>query len=95
MIGDRLFASGLFRGPGALPETPQSRLISFTRFTEPGFHPTAIPIPKQSGTELAHEGMAISAGQAYFLPEDLGATNRIWRLRIAELAKGAKGAVAN
>src|SRR4029434_2783288 len=28
VVGDRLFASGLFRGPGVTPESPQSRFMS-------------------------------------------------------------------
>jgi len=34
---------------------------------------------------LAREGMAISADKVYFLPEDLGASNRLFRISAADL----------
>ena len=87
VMGDRLFASGLFRGPGATPESPQSRLMSFADFSEPGFQRRSIALPKQNGTELAQEAMAISEGLVHFLPDDLGASNRIFRVSLADLMK--------
>jgi len=87
VLGDRLFASGLFRGPGVGLESPQSRLMSFTGFSEPGFQRSSIPLPKQNGTELSQEAMAIADGLVYFLPDDLGASNRIFRLSLADLMK--------
>jgi hypothetical protein len=85
VMGNRLFASGLFRGPGVSPESSQSRLISFVGFAELGFQRRSIALPKQNGTELAQEAMAISNGLVYFLPGDLGASNRIFRLPLADL----------
>ena len=87
MIGDRLFASGLFRGDGVAPELPQSRLMIFTSFSEPEFQRSSISLPKQGKTELAQEAMAIADGLVYFLPEDLGASNRIFRVSLADLMK--------
>ena len=46
-------------------------------------------MPKQNGTELAREAMAIADGLAYFLPGDLGASNRVFRVSLAELVKSA------
>ena len=89
VVGDRLFASGLFRGPGVAPESAQSRLMSFADFAEPGFQRWSIPLPKQNGTELAQEAMAISDGMVHFLPDDLGASNRIFRVSLADLLKGS------
>ena len=87
VVGDWLFASGLLRGPKVLPESPQSRLMSFASFLEPGFQRRSVPLPKQNRTELAREAMAISDGQVYFLPSDLGASNRVYRLPLADLMK--------
>ena len=87
VVGDRLFASGLFRGPGVVPEVPQSRLMSFSGFLTPEFQRWSIILSTQNGTELAREAMAVSDGTAHFLPEDLGASNRIFRVSLADLMK--------
>ncbi|MBI3413899.1 MAG: hypothetical protein HY043_01055 [Verrucomicrobia bacterium] len=87
MIGDRLFASGLFGGIGAVPGSPQSQLNTYSRFPEPGFQQKSIWLPKQDGTELAQEAMAISNGRLYFLPDDLGASNRIFRVPLSDMMK--------
>lgn len=87
MMGDRLFASGLLRGAGVAPESPQSRLMIFTGFSKPEFQCSSIPLPKQGKTEMAREAMAIADGLVYFLPEDLGASNRIFRVSLAEVMK--------
>jgi hypothetical protein len=89
VVGDRLFASGLFRGSGVVPGAPQSRLMSFADFPGPGLQWRSSVLPKQNGTELAREAMAIADGAAYFLPDDLGASNRMFRVSLAELVKGA------
>lgn len=87
VVGDRLFASGLFRGPGVAPDSSQSRLISFVGFAELGFQRWSISLPKQNGTELGQEAMAISDGLVHFLPGDVGASNRIFRLPLADLLR--------
>jgi hypothetical protein len=87
VVGDQLFASGLFLGPGAVAESPQSRLMSFAGFSEPGCQQRSISLPKQDGTELAREAMAIADGRVHFLPEDLGASNRIFRVSLSDLMK--------
>ena len=89
VVNHRLIASGLFHGPGVTPELPQSRLMWFSDFLNPGFQRQAIVLPKEHGVELAHEAMAISDGSAYFLPEDLGVSNRIFRVSLADLMKGS------
>ena len=89
VVNDRLFASGLFRGPGVAPELPQSRLVSFSDWQKPGFQRRSIVLPKQNGTELAREAMVISDGSVYFLPEDLGASNRIFRVPLVDLMKSS------
>jgi hypothetical protein len=38
---------------------------------------------------MAREAMAISNGAIYFLPEDLGASNRLFRVSLADLMKHA------
>jgi hypothetical protein len=90
-VGDRLFASGLFRserektGEGS----PKSRLIWFTGFSERHFKHGSVTLPMQNGTELGREAMAISDGMVYFLPEDLGASNRMFRVSVSDLTKRA------
>lgn len=86
IVGDRLYASGLFRAPpGAASGATQSRLIWFTRFLESNFEQRAVTLPRPKATMLAREGMAISAGKVYFLPDDLGASNRLFRMSLADL----------
>jgi hypothetical protein len=87
VIGDRLFASGLFRAPGSAPVSPKSRLMSFANFMEPDFQRWVVAMPLHEGTELTQEAMAISDGVVHFLPEDLGASNRLFRVALADLLK--------
>jgi len=94
-VDDRLFASGLFRAAKTDPNSPQSQIVSFVNVLEPRFQRIAIPLPKQHGTELAREGMAISDGTVYFLPEDLTSTNRIFRMPLQDLLKLEKSAGRN
>ena len=89
VVGDRLFASGLFRGSGVVLGAPQSRLMSFADFPGPGLLWRSSALPEQNGTELAREAMAIADGVVYFLPDDLGASNRMFRVSLAKLVKGA------
>jgi len=85
IIGDRLLASGLFRAPGSSPVSPKSRLISFGNFLETDFQRRLVAVPLHRGTELAMEAMAISDGVVHFLPKDLGASNRIFRVELTDL----------
>ena len=87
IIGDRLFASGLAREPGAAATVPKSRFIVFTNFLESDFHQSAAPLPSHKGSELAREAMAISDGAVLFLPEDLGTSNRIFRVALTNIFK--------
>ena len=84
--GDRLFASGLFRAPGAAAVSPVSRLIWFTNFLERDWQRQSVILPLQHGSELAREAMAILDGAVYFIPEDLGASNRRFRVSLTDLS---------
>jgi hypothetical protein len=84
MTGDRLFASGLSRANRSEPGAPRSRLLIFKRFLEPAFELHALDLPQLGELELAQEGMAVADGVLYFLPEDLGASNRLFRLHLPE-----------
>lgn len=87
-VGDRLYASGLFRAPPGSPTlATENRLLWFTDFLTPDLQAWTVPLPRPKGIMLAREGMAISAGSVYFLPEDLGATNRLYRVALIELFK--------
>lgn len=83
--GERLFASGLFGAAGSAAAFPASRWICFTDFLERTCQQRTISLPLHNGTELAHEAMAFSQGAIYFLPEDLGASNRLFRVALTDL----------
>ena len=80
---DRLFASGL--RPRGAANLPRSQLLAFDGFSESAFRSSATLLPRQGEIELGQEAMAISEGSVYFLPEDLAATNRIFRASLADL----------
>jgi hypothetical protein len=64
-----------------------SRLCWFEHFLERDFQCRTVTLPRRDGVELAREAMAISDGSVYFLPGDLGASNRLFRVALAELKK--------
>lgn len=84
-VDGRLFASGLFRDPMLATETtPRSKLLVFSNFLDPTFECEAVSLPTREGGELAREAMAVSGRDLYFLPDDLGATNRLYRVPLTE-----------
>ena len=85
VVGDRLYASGLFRSPKLAAASPASRLCWFEHFLEPDFQRRAVTLPRRDGIELAREAMAVSGGSVYFLPEDLGVSNRLFRVTLTEV----------
>jgi hypothetical protein len=87
VVGDHLFASGLFRSPKLVAVSPASRVCWFEHFLEPEFQRRTVALPRRDGIELGREAMAVSGGSVYFLPEDLGASNRLFRAALAELTK--------
>jgi hypothetical protein len=87
VVGDRLYASGLIRSPKSATLSSASRLCWFERFLEPDFQRQTVTLPRKDGIELGREAMAISGDAAYFLPEDLGGSNRLFRVALADLAK--------
>lgn len=88
----RLVASGLWKDPSLdLAQSPTrstslSRVAIFPRFLEPNANVTVhwvrLPTLQTSNTnlEIAREGMAIAEGRLWFLPEDLGPTNRLFSI---------------
>ena len=90
IVGDRLFASGLFGSSNWATVSPASRLCCFEHFLERGFTCQTVTVPRREGIELGREAMAIGGESVYFLPEDLGASNRLFRLSLAELVKRGK-----
>ena len=88
-VGKELMASGLWKSGGPRveggDETAKSRsrlvgyrgVLTFDLKQEPQW----IRLPEVEGIELAQEGMAISKGRVWFLPEDLGRTNRLFSVR--------------
>jgi hypothetical protein len=85
VIGDRLFASGLGPEAGSSAVTPRSRLLVYRRFLEPDVECQTIVMPQQDGVELGQEAMAVSGGYLLWFPEDLGASNRLFRATLDEL----------
>jgi len=86
-IGNRLFASGLQRISRDSTGSTESRLICFTDFLDAGFQQWSATLPLMNGRQLAREAMAISVGLVHYLPEDLGATNRVFHLSLSGLEK--------
>jgi hypothetical protein len=87
VVGERLYASGLFGSPKSMLISQASRLCWFEHFLERDFQCRTVTLPRRDGVELAREAMAISDGSVYFLPGDLGASNRLFRVALAELTK--------
>ncbi len=86
-VGDRLLASGLWRGPGSVRPNPASRLVWFDgRVESPGVPVMDVP-GLWPGVELSREGMAVANGWIHWLPEDLGPTNRVVRVSIPSVVK--------
>jgi hypothetical protein len=83
--GDNLFVSGLCRESG--PGTRRSRWSSFTHFLDSDLQAHRAELPLKEKIELGREAMAVSERSVYFLPEDLGATNRLFRVPLSELEK--------
>jgi hypothetical protein len=83
-IGRALFASGLAKGGASPADEPASRLLFFGRFLSPSFERQTVRLPVLRETELAREAMAIRGGDVYFLPEDLGPTNRLFRIGLKQ-----------
>lgn len=85
IVGDRLLASGLRRVGGTAGSRQESWLMSLPVPFNTGMPPAKVRLPDPNGISLASEGMAVAEGLVYFLPEDLGATNRLFRAALAEL----------
>jgi hypothetical protein len=79
-VGTTLFASGLLKGATSSTGEPASRLFVFDHFPDHSFERQIIRLPVVPGTELGREAMAVHRGYVYFLPEDLGSTNRLFRI---------------
>lgn len=79
-VGPTLVASGLWRGPGPGRPEPSSRLLSVDGRLEPGAVPRLRILGRWQGIELSREGMAVANGWVHLLPEDLGQTNRVFRV---------------
>ncbi len=74
--------SGWLVGSGLRKATTSAEsVLTFLPITLTGAGPAReFVLPAPAGTQLAREGMAIAGDLVHFLPEDLGATNRLYRL---------------
>lgn len=88
--GNRLYASGLFKSIGSPPPPPSSRVLVLQLYSESAVESSLFVLPRHQGAELAQEAMAIAHGHIYFLPEDLGASNRLFRLPLAEVLEAGQ-----
>ena len=80
-VQDWKFADGILWANGLVPassDAPQSRLVGLNASWHPP--PQVRDLPKIAGVELGREAMAISGDWIHFLPEDLGRTNRLFRI---------------
>lgn len=78
VAGKFLFGSGLVAEPSAEGKA-RSRLIIWEHFLETTPEVVIHPLPWGENRELAREGMALSEGWVYFLPEDLSGTNYLYK----------------
>ncbi len=88
-VGARLYASGPQRSAGSASSLPKSRWLVYSNFLHPDFQRSTVILPLQERTELAREAMAAADGAVYFLPEDLGTSNRLFRVPLAALLERA------
>lgn len=80
--GGGLVASGLVPTRGAFSSSVSRLLRLGDSLSSP---PVLLPIPTVAGVELAQEAMAVHDGSIFFLPEDLGETNRLIRIPLPKL----------
>jgi hypothetical protein len=85
LTNHRLFASGLSQSDRE--NSSRSRLVILENCLASDFKKREISLPRQKGVELGREAMAVSDTHIYFLPEDLGVTNRLFRIPITDLLK--------
>ncbi|NLH75125.1 MAG: hypothetical protein GX456_18925 [Verrucomicrobia bacterium] len=84
-VGDRLYASGLYKSAERTTAVPRSRLLILSRFPRGNPETRIVPIQFHEGVELAAEGMAVLGDRIYFLPEDLKDSNRMFCVPIRNL----------
>jgi hypothetical protein len=87
-VEQTLFGCGLIRTPSTPTGSSRSRFVECGNFLEPNVTRRVIELPRPKGAELGREGMAVSGGFVYFLPEDLGTTNRLFRIGLDEVLNG-------
>lgn len=81
-VDDNLYAAGLFKSWDGVTQLPRSRLMVIERFGEQNVAVKSLPLERYHGVELASEGMAVTEKTVWFLPEDLGASNRLFFIRV-------------
>lgn len=81
-VDDNLYAAGLFKSWDGMTQLPRSRLMVIERFGDQNVAVQSLPLERYQGVELASEGMAVTERTVWFLPEDLGASNRLFFMRV-------------
>ncbi len=78
--GQTLIASGLRKDPTSGTTASLSHMLVVEGFLRTQPRSRVVRLPTMERLELAHEAMAIDATHILFIPEDLGRTNRLFRL---------------
>ena len=86
-LENQLFACGLLMGPLPKSIRNRSRFVLFNNFLDENFRVSTVSLPLQNGVEVGREGMALWNASAFFLPEDLGQSNRLFRYRFRPWAR--------
>ncbi len=70
-----------------LLRTRPSRWVTYSHFLKAPTDLVVSSLPQYDSVELGREGMTISRGQVYFMPEDLGQTNRIFTTGVGTMKR--------
>jgi hypothetical protein len=84
--GDLLIASGLDKSPLRPSDRPRALIQAIDLGSRKLVWELRLPRHAKAG-DLTREGMAIHEGSVWLLPEDLGASNRIFRARLNPLRR--------
>lgn len=85
-LDGEIYATGLWKLE-AKTAAPASRLLRFSVASGPGQSGQVTVLPLLDGVESAREGMSLRDGILRVLPGDLGATNVLYQIPVANLGK--------
>lgn len=85
-LGGEIYATGLWKSE-AKTAAPASRLLRFSVESGPAESGQFTVLPLLDGVEAAREGMSLHDGILWVMPGDLGATNFLYQIPVANLGK--------